>query len=195
MYARRYGFAALAAGSFLVADVAFKTLIVPAHVQLLGPRTAGVALRLDLYLRAAAAVLSGFLIFVVWLARDVERWRMASAAGDPSEAAIRHAALAAQRFPQRLAVAWACEWVLLFASVTAWGGTRSPLASGFFLCAMAGGSLPLATELSSRGLGMGGALHAAVLSLGGALEIDSEPGRGTLLSMKFPESAVAPAPR
>ena len=48
------------------------------------------------------------------------------------------------------------------------------------------------TELSGRGLGMG-ALHAAARSLGGALEIDSEPGRGTLLSMKFPESAVGPA--
>jgi hypothetical protein len=36
------------------------------------------------------------------------------------------------------------------------------------------------------------ALHAAAHELDGDLEIDSEPGRGTRLRMRFPESSVAP---
>ena len=41
------------------------------------------------------------------------------------------------------------------------------------------------TETSGRGLGMG-ALHLAVQALGGDLEIDSEPGRGTCVRLRFP---------
>ena len=48
------------------------------------------------------------------------------------------------------------------------------------------------TEMSGRGLGMG-ALHSAVQALGGDLEIDSEPGRGTCVRLRFPEESVRPA--
>ena len=48
---------------------------------------------------------------------------------------------------------------------------------------------PEVTETSGRGLGMG-ALRAAAQALGGDLEIDSEPGRGTAIRVRFPEASV-----
>jgi two-component system chemotaxis sensor kinase CheA len=47
------------------------------------------------------------------------------------------------------------------------------------------------TDISGRGLGMG-ALRAATEALGGTIEIETQPGRGTTLRMIFPRDAMAP---
>jgi two-component system chemotaxis sensor kinase CheA len=47
------------------------------------------------------------------------------------------------------------------------------------------------TDTSGRGLGMG-ALLAATEALGGAIEIETQPGHGTTLRMVFPCAAMAP---
>jgi two-component system chemotaxis sensor kinase CheA len=47
------------------------------------------------------------------------------------------------------------------------------------------------TDISGRGLGMG-ALRAATEALGGAIEIETQPGRGTAMRMLFPRDAMAP---
>jgi len=134
---------------FLCIDLSFKALIIPAHQVLIGPRSSAGAPRLDLYLPIAAVAVTVWQLVVLWLARDVERWRAASASGRPSEAEILRAAQAAQHYPQRMTLAWACEWPLLFGAVTYLGGTPSALASGFFLATMASGPLPLAHSFAT----------------------------------------------
>jgi two-component system chemotaxis sensor kinase CheA len=47
------------------------------------------------------------------------------------------------------------------------------------------------TDISGRGIGMG-ALRAATESLGGAIEIETQSGRGTAMRMLFPRDAMAP---
>ena len=47
------------------------------------------------------------------------------------------------------------------------------------------------TDLSGRGLGMG-AIRAATLALGGALEVETKPHQGTTLRMIFPKDAMTP---
>src|SRR2546423_10803412 len=125
-------------------DVAFKTLISPAHLQLVDPRAGHGAPPIGLYLGTSGLVVAGWLLVVFALTRGIERWRAGSAASDLDPEAIGRAARAAQRFPQRMALAWSCEWVLVFSAVTRGTGTPALLASGFFITAMASRPLPLA---------------------------------------------------
>ena len=67
--------------------------------------------------------------------------------------------------------------------------TQEELVAALFLGGVS--TAPEISDTSGRGVGMG-ALRAAVLALGGEVEIDSEPGRGTRVRLRFPESAVAP---
>ena len=57
-----------------------------------------------------------------WLTRAVDRWRDAAARD-----AVVDAGLAAQRFPQRIALAWSAEWLFLFTAVTLIGGSPNLL--------------------------------------------------------------------
>ncbi len=50
-----------------------------------------------------------------------------------------------------------------------------------------------ASEVSGRGLGMG-AVRAAVRDAGGELSLETEPGRGTVIHMRFGPEMLAEAP-
>jgi len=65
--------------------------------------------------------------------------------------------------------------------------TREQLTQGLFLDGIS--TAQEATTISGRGVGMG-ALRAAVVDLGGRIEIDSGPGSGTTLSCRFPRTAA-----
>jgi len=66
--------------------------------------------------------------------------------------------------------------------------TREDLSAALFLDGVS--TAREVTAMSGRGVGMG-AIRSTVRTLGGDLKLGSEPGRGTLLRMRFPEPAVA----
>jgi two-component system chemotaxis sensor kinase CheA len=69
--------------------------------------------------------------------------------------------------------------------------TRADLADALFFEGLS--TRDEATQVSGRGIGLN-ALRQAVLSLGGQIEIDSRPGEGTILRMRFPNAARWSAP-
>ena len=148
-YRRKYGFAGVLVGLFVLMDLMFKTLIFPAYLEVVGSVTVGEGSRLALCVKAGALTLAGWVVVAFLLARAIERWRRAAATGAPTEEAILRAGIAGQRLPQRLALAWSAEWLALFTGVTMLGGSPSPLVLGFFLAAMATGPLPVAHSLST----------------------------------------------
>ena len=156
-YRRRGGFTRVLIGVFLVVDLSFKSLIIPAYLEAVGRRAADGTSRLALCLKVGAIALAAWIGVALMLTRAVDRWRGGAAAG--AEAGIgtapgvpdliRDTARASQRFPQRIALAWAAEWLALFCGVTYLGGTPSLLVSVFFCAAMATGPLPLAHSLAT----------------------------------------------
>ena len=148
-YRRRNGFASIVIGLFLLLDATFKILIIPAYLEVLGPRTSTGQTRLSLCVKVSAVVMSGWTVVAWWLSRAIERWRILSAGREPPAASIREAGLAAQRFPLRMTLAWMVEWVALFAIVMLSAGDSLALVSAFFLAAMAAGPLPLSHGLST----------------------------------------------
>ena len=175
-YRRPAGFARVVIGLFLPMDLAFKSLIIPGYLEAVGRRADGTS-RLALCLKAGAIALSAWAV-VAWLVtRAVDRWRggaaieAAGSADDPrARTAILEAGLAAQRFPQQIAIAWSAEWLLLFVSITVLGGSPSVLVSGFFCAAMASGPLPLAHSLGAwlvgpvtRGVSLAARTHGVAI--------------------------------
>jgi two-component system chemotaxis sensor kinase CheA len=63
--------------------------------------------------------------------------------------------------------------------------TRAELQSALFLDGLS--TRDEITDISGRGLGMG-ALRAAVVALGGEVDVRSERGAGTLIRMTFPDA-------
>ncbi len=73
-YRRPAGFAGVVIGLFLAMDLAFKSLIIPAYLEAVGPRTDGSS-RLALCLKAGAVALAAWVVVAGLLTRAVDRWR------------------------------------------------------------------------------------------------------------------------
>jgi HPt (histidine-containing phosphotransfer) domain-containing protein/HAMP domain-containing protein len=81
-------------------------------------------------------------------------------------------------------------WERVAAAATAKGlphETRADLVEALFADGVS--TATSVTEISGRGVGMS-AMRAACRALGGSIDIDSEPGRGTTIRCRFPEQAA-----
>jgi signal transduction histidine kinase len=152
-YRRRHGFTRVTIGLFVLMDVSFKLLLIPAYLAVLGPRSPVYGdSQLALCLEVSVVAMAAWTVATLLLARAVERWRVEDAGGQPTESSIRHAALAAQRFPMRMALlCTAAEWISFagWTALSAGGSGSSAVVPGLFLAAMASGTLPLAHSLST----------------------------------------------
>ena len=151
VYRRRHGFTRLVLGLFLLMDVGFKALLIPAHLEVQGPRPSIFGgSPLALCLEVSSVGLIAWALGALWLVSAVERWHVAQLAGAPSESSIRRAMVVAQRFPMRMALlATAAEWFSFVGWMTLSTGGSSALVPVLFMAAMASGSLPLAHSLST----------------------------------------------
>ncbi|MEO8179200.1 MAG: ATP-binding protein [Deltaproteobacteria bacterium] len=147
---RSRSFTRLALLVFSGMDFTFKCLVVAAYQDLIDSRPlAGTTAPLTLSVGAAALATVLWLGVLHQLARPVDAWQRSERDASLSDEEVRRMGAELPRIPKRMTLAWAAQWVGLFAFLFAWGNPpRSWWAAGFFLGAMALGPPPLAHSLA-----------------------------------------------
>ena len=151
VYRRKHGFTQVVIGVFALMDVGFKSLLIPAYLQVLGARPSILGgSPLALCIKVSSAGLVAWALAAFWLLSAVERWRVEQVAGAPSESSIRRAMVLAQRFPMRIALlATAAEWFSFLGWMALSVGDSFALVPSLFMAAMASGTLPLAHSMTT----------------------------------------------
>jgi len=146
-YRKRHGFAGVVVGGFLAMDLAFKCLILPAYLNVLGVEAARTSTALGRVAHVLVPVAGAWLLVLLSLVLRIQRRLMRAPDARANVAEIQRDGSLLNRLPQQLAFAWHAEWVVLFAVLFWSEPVLSTPAAWFFLGAMALGPLPLAHGL------------------------------------------------
>ncbi|HKQ68602.1 MAG TPA: ATP-binding protein [Polyangiaceae bacterium] len=144
-YRRKYGFVVAVFATLGVMDVAFKCLVVPAFVDVNG----GGAPLLETCVETIAVVMTAWVAAVIMLAWPLQHWLHVQATSEQSNDAIRMIVRTVHKWPQRMALLWSLQWVLIFGVVIARSGRGPTFSDSFFLGAMTLGPLPIAHSIAA----------------------------------------------